>query len=82
VAPRKSSAKTAWPKPLADRIRATEQAPNAAGHPVTAEELARLFARAKPAHLQEILDSLVTLGRSHPQWGEFQRVAPWFAAVT
>ncbi|MFZ4595699.1 MAG: type IIL restriction-modification enzyme MmeI [Verrucomicrobiaceae bacterium] len=61
----KPAAKTAWLKPLADRIRATEQALHAAGHPVTAEELTSIFARAKPVDLQEILDSLVTLGRAH-----------------
>jgi SAM-dependent methyltransferase len=60
----KAGTKTAWPKPLAERIRATEQVLHAAGHAVTAEELTTHFSRAKAADLQEILESLVTLGRA------------------
>ncbi|HEY1049335.1 MAG TPA: DNA methyltransferase [Prosthecobacter sp.] len=60
----KPGAKQPWPKPLAERIRAAEQALHAAGHPVTAADLAQQFSRAKPADLQEILESLVTLGRA------------------
>ncbi|MGV3660886.1 MAG: class I SAM-dependent DNA methyltransferase [Prosthecobacter sp.] len=60
----KPGAKQPWPKPLAERIRATEQALHAAAEPVTAEDLAQQFSRAKPADLQEILESLVTLGRA------------------
>lgn len=59
-----STAKTPWPTSLADRIRATEQALHAASAPVTAEELTLRFSRAKPAAIQEILESLVTLGRA------------------
>ncbi len=66
---RSPPAKQPWPKPLAERIRATEQALHAAGHAVTAEELTKQFSRAKAADLQEILESLVTLGRAH-QAGE------------
>ena len=58
-----SKAKTPWPKPLAQRIQATEQALHAAGSLVTAGDLTLLFSRARPADLQEILETLVTLGR-------------------
>ena len=61
---RHSSLKTPWPKPLADHILATEQALHAAKTPVTAADLTKQFSRAKPHDIQEILESLVTLGRS------------------
>jgi hypothetical protein len=60
-----------WPKPLAERIRAVEQALHAAGHPVTAEDLTAQFSRAKAADLQEILESLVTLGRARKDGERF-----------
>ncbi len=60
---KKADTKTPWPKPLAERIRAVETALHAAGHPVTAADLTSRFSRAKTANLQEILESLVTLGR-------------------
>jgi len=69
---KKVGAKTPWPKPLAERIRATEQALHAAGHAVTAEELTTQFSRAKTADLQEILESLVTLGRARQDGDKFE----------
>ncbi|MDZ4405969.1 DNA methyltransferase [Prosthecobacter sp.] len=60
-----------WPKPLAERIRATEQALHAAGQAVTAEELTQSFSRAKAADLQEILESWVTLGRARQDGERF-----------
>jgi hypothetical protein len=60
-----SSAKIPWPKPLAERVRAVEEALRSASAPVTAETLAKTFARASTADIQEILDTLVTLGRIH-----------------
>lgn len=68
---RHSSLKQPWPKPLAERIRATEQVLHAAGTPVTAADLTQAFSRAKPADLQEILESLVTLGRAHQDGERF-----------
>jgi hypothetical protein len=68
---KKPGTKTAWPKPLAERIRATEQALHAAGTSTTAEDLAKHFARAKPEDLQEILESLVTLGRARRDGEKF-----------
>ena len=70
-APTKPGTKVPWPKPLAERIRATEQALHAAAHPVTAEDLTTSFSRAKAADLQEILESLVTLGRTRKDGERF-----------
>ncbi len=60
----KKAAKQAWPKTLAERIRAVEAALHAAGAPVTAAELAKHFTSTKPAALHEILESLAALGRA------------------
>ncbi len=60
----KKAAKQAWPKTLADRIRAVEAALHAAGAPVTAADLSQHFTSTKPAALQEILESLAALGRA------------------
>ncbi|WP_206026387.1 hypothetical protein [Roseimicrobium sp. ORNL1] len=57
--------KIPWPKSIAERIRVTEQALHAAGHAVTAGELAQRFSRAQPKDVQEILESLVAFGRGH-----------------
>jgi hypothetical protein len=70
-AAKKPGTKVPWPKPLAERIRATEQALHAAGRPVTAEELTPQFSRARAADLQEILESLVTLGRARKDGERF-----------
>ncbi len=58
-----SAAKTPWPKPLAERVRAVEEALRSASTPVTAEALSKTFARASATDIKEILDTLVTLGR-------------------
>ena len=68
---RHSSLKTPWPKSLADRIRATEQALHAAKSPVTPADLTQNFSRAKPTDLQEILESLVALGRARKDGERF-----------
>lgn len=59
-------AKAAWPKALAERIKAAETALHALppGGAVTAAALAGQFARASAADLQEILETLVALGRA------------------
>ena len=59
-----SKTKTPWPKPLAERIRATEQALHAAAHPVTAITLTQQFSRASSLDIQDILETLVSLGRA------------------
>jgi hypothetical protein len=60
----KSAAKRPWPKPLAERAQAVEAALAAEPKPITAAELATRFARAKPADVAEILDTLAALGRA------------------
>ena len=60
-----SRGKEPWPKTLAERVQAVERALHAAAAPVTAAALARRFARAKPADLAEILETLTLLGRAH-----------------
>ena len=62
-----------WPKPLAERIRVTQQALHAAAGLVTPADLAKCFARAKPAAVLEILESLVTLGRAQQDGETFSR---------
>ena len=54
-------------------MQAVEKALHAAGRPVGPEELASQFARAKPADVEEILQTLVTLGRARPQGAQFTR---------
>lgn len=71
TAARATPAKQPWPKPLAERIRATEQALHAAARAVTAAELTAHFSRAKAAELQEILESLVALGRARQDGEKF-----------
>ena len=60
-----SKAKTPWPKTLPERMRATEQALQAAASPVTAEELTKRFARANAAEVRELLETLVVMGKAH-----------------
>jgi len=62
-----------WPKALAERVKAVETALHNAGNPVAPEELARSFARARPADVAEILQTLVTLGRARKQGKLFRR---------
>ncbi len=63
---RASKTKTAWPKTLAERVRAVERALAAEEKPATAEALTQRFARAKAPDILEILQTLVTLGRARP----------------
>lgn len=63
--------KTAWPKPLAERVAAVERALAVAGGPVTAATLARRFLRARPADLAEILETLAALGRAQREGDRF-----------
>ena len=62
----KRSTKVAWPKTLAERVKAVEIALTSAEHPTTAIALAEQFLRAKPEDIQEILETLVALGRARP----------------
>jgi hypothetical protein len=63
--PVRREGKAPWPKSLAERVRAVENALHAAGAPATAADLAKKFRHAKPAMVAEILKTLETLGRAH-----------------
>jgi hypothetical protein len=64
--PAKKPGKQPWPAVLAERIAAVESALAEAEKPLTATEISKQFSRAKEADLQEILDSLYSLGRARP----------------
>jgi hypothetical protein len=53
-------------------MRATEEALQAATSPVTAEELIKRFARANVKEVQELLETLVVMGRAHEEKGLFK----------
>jgi hypothetical protein len=73
AAPPKRKAKLAWPKGMAERVRAVEIALHQTTAAVTPDALAMQFARAKPADIAEILKTLETLGRAHGNGnGEFR----------
>jgi hypothetical protein len=64
AAPAKTKGKTAWPKTLPERMHAVETALHAAAAPIVPADLAKQFARAKPADITEILKTLETFGRA------------------
>jgi hypothetical protein len=64
--PTQKPGKIAWPKSLAERVRAVETALAAEAQPTTAAELTQHFARAQAGDIAEILQTLVTLGRARP----------------
>ncbi len=64
TAPTKRKGKTPWPKSLPERVRAVESALHTAAAPIAPADLAKQFARAKPADVAEILKTLETLGRA------------------
>ena len=66
-----SKAKTPWPKTLPERMRATEQALQAAGTPITAAALSKRFARANAGDLQELLETLAVMGKALEADGKF-----------
>ena len=61
---RPSRAKHLWPKPLPERVRLIATTLATAARPLRTEEVTALFKSAKPADVEEILDTLVTLGRA------------------
>jgi hypothetical protein len=63
-APARPNGKGAWPKSLPERVQAVEAALHAINAPVAHIDLAKQFARAKPADVLEILKTLETLGRA------------------
>ena len=64
AAPAKPKGKAPWPKSLPDRMHAVETALHAAAAPIAPADLAKQFARAKPAEIVEILKTLETFGRA------------------
>ena len=62
--PAKRKGKAAWPKTLPERMHVVETALHAAAAPIAPAELAKQFARAKPADVAEILKTLETFGRA------------------
>jgi len=59
-----SAKKPAWPKTLPDQVRELRAALAAASSPVTAEELARTFARARTDRVADLLETLAALGQA------------------
>ncbi len=62
--PKAKPAKLPWPKTLAARALAVETALRTHAHPAPPGLLAKHFLRAKPADVQEILETLVALGKA------------------
>lgn len=60
---RKKRTRQAWPKTLPEQVRAVETVLAAEGR-MSAEQLAKRFLRTRKDHIQEILDTLVTMGRA------------------
>lgn len=58
------AAKLEWPAELPAQVGAVRVALVSAGTPVTAEEMARRFARVKSAKVTPILDTLVAMGQA------------------
>jgi len=67
------AAKSAWPKKMAERVQAVEAALHHFGAAATPGDLAKLFKRAEPADVAEILETLVTLGRARKHGEKFSR---------
>ena len=62
---KKTRAKPAWPKTRPAQVEAVATALRTAAAPVSAADLAAIFARAKKPTVAEILSALVVLGRAH-----------------
>ena len=64
VTPKGSNGKLAWPKTLPDRVKAVSQVLSASSEPVTAESIATQFSRARRPAVEEILETLCTMGQA------------------
>ncbi len=62
--PGKKPRKTPWPKALPDQVRILREALVAHAIPVTAESLARTFVRAHTDRVEDLLQTLVTVGQA------------------
>ena len=60
----KAPTKPPFPKPLAEQARAVRAALQTQAKPVTAAELARAFKGAKADQVQELLETLASLGQA------------------
>lgn len=58
-------AKQAWPKSLAERVKAVSDVIRRAEMPVTADEVAKAFKRADAKDVGEILETLCVMGQAH-----------------
>jgi hypothetical protein len=56
--------KLAWPKTLSERVKAVSTALATVKEPVTAPDMAKRFARARPADVGEILETLCAMGKA------------------
>ena len=56
--------KQPWPKTLPDQVRELRTELSAAPGPVTSEELARTFTRARTARVADLLETLAALGQA------------------
>ncbi|MEX1041570.1 MAG: DNA methyltransferase [Pirellulaceae bacterium] len=56
--------KNPWPKTLPQRVKAVRDALTSQHSPVTVEELATTFSRAKREDVQELLETLVAIGQA------------------
>ena len=64
VATAKAKAKTPWPKTLPERAQAVKAALAAQRAPVTPEQLAKTFLRARVEGVEELLETLASLGQA------------------
>lgn len=60
----KSKSKTPWPKTLPERAQAVKAALAAQRAPVTPEQLAKTFVRARVEGVEELLETLASLGQA------------------
>ena len=61
---KKRAGKQRWPKTLTERVKAVSAALGGVKEPVTTAQLAKHFARAKPADVGEILETLCAVGKA------------------
>jgi hypothetical protein len=60
----KKTAKIAWPKTIPEQARAVRQALTSQGGAVTSQQLAKSFSRASVDRVEELLQTLVSLGQA------------------
>ena len=59
-----TSSRPSWPKSLPDQVRLVRELLAVQAAPVTAETLAKSFTRARVDRIEELLQTLVTLGQA------------------